>query len=104
MDQMIGIYSKCIHYIHEQIDGIRGSREVFLSILTIVSEIQSAQLVHYPTERHIDTFRLQDMVDYIRHHSSQGTHETHRILSGRSVDVHPADPHTVLHQPEGMFH
>ena len=54
MDQMIDIDSKCIHYIHEQIDGIRGSGEVFLPILTIVSEIQSAQLVHYPTERHID--------------------------------------------------
>ena len=81
MDQMIDIDSECFGHIHEQIDGIRGSGEVFLPILTIVSEIQSAQLVHYPAERHIDAFRLQDMVDDISHHSGQGTHETHRILS-----------------------
>ena len=75
MDQMIDIDSKCFHDIHEQIDGIRGSGEVFLPIITIVSEIQSAQLVHYPTERHIDAFRLQYMIDDIHHHSGRGTHD-----------------------------
>jgi len=97
MDQMIRIDFQGFSHIHEEICQFQRPGEGFLLRLTIIFQIQTEQIVHDLPEGHVHAIPLEDIVHHINYHRGQGTHETHRILSGRSVDVHPTDSHAVLH-------
>ena len=103
MDQMIRIDSQGFGHIHEEIRQFQRPGEGFLLQLTIVLQIQTEQIVHDLLEAHIHPIPLEDMIHHIHDHRGQGTHETHRILSGWTVDVCPAHAHTVLYQSEHML-
>ena len=79
-------------------------RTVKILFITLAHQVHRIDSARYALHRQIDVVFLQDMGHNIRYHRSKGYHEHHRILPRRPVDAHPVDPHTVLHEPEGMLH
>ena len=101
VDEVIRIESECFNHPHEQFLMFR--RTVKILFITLAHQIHRIDFTGYALHRQIDVVLLQHMSDNIRDHCSDGYHEHHRILPRRPVDVHPVDPHAVLHESEGML-
>ena len=101
VDEVIRIEFEDFDHPHEQFLMFRRTVEILP--VALAHQVHRIDLARYSLHSQIHAVLLQDMGYDIRYHRSKGYHEHHRILPRRPVDVHPVDPHAVLHEPESML-